>query len=207
MDNAVALVRAYLHVTGYFTVTDYPVIEAARSGGYDMATDLDILAFRFPGAARTVPGKGGGRQGEISVPDPELHCPEGRADMLVGEVKEGRAALNPGIMNRKVLEAMLTRFGCCAPGDLPGVAKVLMRKGHADTPSGHHVRFVAFGSASGESERHGYRVISLGHVVQFLQTYLRRNWDVLHHAQFKDPALGFLVALEKASRAADAGRG
>jgi hypothetical protein len=30
MDNAVALVRAYLHVNGYFTVTEYPVVEAVH---------------------------------------------------------------------------------------------------------------------------------------------------------------------------------
>lgn len=29
MDTAVALVQAYLHVNGYFTVTEYPVLEAS----------------------------------------------------------------------------------------------------------------------------------------------------------------------------------
>jgi len=41
-------------------------------------------------------------------------------------------------------------------------------------------------------------VISLKHVVSFLQDYLRQHWDVLRHAQFKDPAFGFLMTLEKA---------
>ena len=44
----------------------------------------------------------------------------------------------------------------------------------------------------------GYQVISLKHVVSFLQDYLRQHWDVLRHAQFKDPAFGFLMTLEKA---------
>ena len=48
MDNAVALVQAYVRVNGYFTVAEYPVIEAARDGHYRAVTDLDILAFRFP---------------------------------------------------------------------------------------------------------------------------------------------------------------
>jgi hypothetical protein len=48
MDNAVALVQAYLQVNGYFTVTGYPVLEAARHG-IEVATDLDVLALRFPG--------------------------------------------------------------------------------------------------------------------------------------------------------------
>ncbi len=30
MDTAVALVETYLRINGYFTVTEYPVIEAAR---------------------------------------------------------------------------------------------------------------------------------------------------------------------------------
>lgn len=34
MDNAVALVQAYLRVNGYFTVTEYPVVEAMKSGEF-----------------------------------------------------------------------------------------------------------------------------------------------------------------------------
>ena len=30
MDTSVALVQAYLHVNGYFTVAEYPVLEAFR---------------------------------------------------------------------------------------------------------------------------------------------------------------------------------
>ena len=48
MDNAVALVQAYLRLNGYFTVTEYPVIATRRDGTYRTATDLDVLAFRFP---------------------------------------------------------------------------------------------------------------------------------------------------------------
>lgn len=49
MDNAVALVQAYLYVNGYFTVAEYPVLEALKHAGYRTVTDIDILAFRFPG--------------------------------------------------------------------------------------------------------------------------------------------------------------
>jgi hypothetical protein len=48
VDHAVALVESYLRLNGYFTVTEYPVIEACKFGGYRTATDLDVLAFRFP---------------------------------------------------------------------------------------------------------------------------------------------------------------
>ena len=52
MDDAVGLVQVYLRLNGYFTVTEYPVIEALGSRDYRTATDLDILAVRFAGAGR-----------------------------------------------------------------------------------------------------------------------------------------------------------
>ena len=47
MDTCVALVQAYLHVNGYFTVAEYPVLEAYRGNRARIVTDLDILACRF----------------------------------------------------------------------------------------------------------------------------------------------------------------
>jgi hypothetical protein len=40
MDMAVALVQAYLHVNGYFTVAEYPVLEAYRGNHARSVTDL-----------------------------------------------------------------------------------------------------------------------------------------------------------------------
>lgn len=197
MDNAVALVQAYLHINGYFSVAEYPVIEAIGKGkGYRMATDLDILAFRFPGAGRLISGKHGDET--LYASDPVLRCPHDQADMLVGEVKEGRAVLNRGATDPAVLRSMLARFGCCPMHDVGQLVKQLIRKGRVTAPSGHCVRLVAFGSGTESVERRHYEVIDLGHVVQFLQGYLRQHWEVLRHAQFKDPALGFLMTLEKA---------
>ena len=67
-------------------------------------------------------------------------------------------------------------------------------------PSGDRLRMVAFGAARGDAATRMYDTISLGHVVRFLQGYLRQHWDILRHAQFKDPAIGFQVTLEKAMR-------
>ena len=50
MDTAVALVQAYLHLNGYFTVAEYPVLDDTPDGQVRTVTDLDILAYRFPGA-------------------------------------------------------------------------------------------------------------------------------------------------------------
>jgi len=49
MDNAVALVQAYLRINGYFTVAEFPILEGSH-GQLHEVTDLDMLAIRFPGA-------------------------------------------------------------------------------------------------------------------------------------------------------------
>ena len=43
-----------------------------------------------------------------------------------------------------------------------------------------------------------HTVISLGHIAEFLHSYIQRYWGTLHNADFKDAAFGFLVMLEKA---------
>ncbi len=58
------------------------------------------------------------------------------------------------------------------------------------------VRIVVFASAGAEERR--FQVISLAHVTEFLRGYLREHWEVLHHAQFRDPVLSLLMTLEKA---------
>ena len=204
MDTAVGLVEAYLRVNGYFTVTEYPVVEATRNECYRTATDLDVLAFRFPGAGRLLPfqagrATGGGGAGSFA-PDPRLGGMSDEADMLIGEVKEGRAELNAAARDPVVLRAVLSRFGCCTPDHVPGVVEALLRHGRARTHCGHLVRLVAFGSLPPSPNTGKYEVISLGHVHDFLEAYVREHWDVLCHAQFKDPAFGFEIMLEKARR-------
>jgi len=196
MDNAVVLVEAYLYVNGYFTVTEYPVIEAASNHNYRMVTDLDVMAVRFPDAGRMILNKPDSRR--MFAPDPALNCPVDCIDMIVGEVKEGRAELNRGARDPAVLRAMFVRFGCCREQDASQLVQQLLRKGSTRTPAGHLVRLIAFGTQASDSHPSGYMVISLGHVVQFLQGYLREHWAILHHAQFKHPAFGFLATLEKA---------
>lgn len=121
MDHAVALVEAYLQINGYFTVAEYPVIESFGKKHYGVATDLDILAFRFPGAGRLVPGHGGK---EMFASDMALGIDGDTADMLIGEVKEGHAELNRNARNPEVLRTVLARFGCCP---LNGVDKTVQQ--------------------------------------------------------------------------------
>lgn len=90
MDTAVSLVQAYLHVNGYFTVVEHPVLESLRAGQVRTVTDLDVLAYRLPGAGHDLIHRrsGTGPQRLSSDVDPALGAPTGRADMIVGEVKK-----------------------------------------------------------------------------------------------------------------------
>jgi hypothetical protein len=201
MDHAVALVETYLRVNGYFTVTEYPVVEAAEDGDYRSATDIDVLAFRFPAAGRRLYGSK-----HPFAPDPELGASPDAADMIIAEVKEGKAEVNPGAVEQGVFAAALTRFGCCTPERSSALVQQLLRKGQVKTDKGHTVRLLAFGSSRGSgTARH--KVILLGHVVRFLADYIREHWEVLRPAQFKDPVFGLFVSMEKAGASFDSKRG
>lgn len=198
MDTAVALVQAYLHVNGYFTVTEYPVLEAGRAGQARTVTDLDVLAYRFAGAGEHVAGgRGHGPFALIRGPDPALGAPSHCPDMIVGEVKEGRAPLNPAMRDPAVLGVALARFGCCPLEDASELTGRLLTKGSATSPSGHSIRIVAFGDAASSTHHGSWATVTMRHVVEFLQTYLPQHWAVLRHAQFHDSALATLALLEK----------
>lgn len=197
MDTAVSLVQSYLHVNGYFTVTEYPVMEAAGDGHARTVTDLDVLAFRFAGAGHDlIQGRRRRGVGERAT-DPALQCPTDRPDMIVGEVKAGAARFNHAMRDPRVLGVALARFGCCAPEHVHDVAAALLARGSVTTEGGHAIRLVAFGDVGGGESAAAASIISMRHVVQFLQRYLRQHWDVLRHAQITDPALGVLALIEK----------
>jgi hypothetical protein len=91
MDAAAALTQAYLHVKGYFTVTEYPVLEAIGTRPVRTVTDLDMLAYRFPLAGHDTANSQARRivGGTGLAIDTVLGCPADRADIIVGEVEEG----------------------------------------------------------------------------------------------------------------------
>jgi hypothetical protein len=206
MDHAVSLVQAYLQLNGYFTSSEYPIVAAAGRGGFRTITDIDILAFRFasgePLAARTRKTPVGL---DVSQIDPGLGVPFDSIDMIIGEVKEGRVGINTGIRDRDVLKTVVSRFG--EMGNVDRTVDELLRTGIASIPPSFSVRLIAFGSFPPGSAVPPCRIISLGHVLQFLQSYVRKHWQMLRHLQFKDPAFGFLMTLEKARRGAAGRRG
>lgn len=199
VDTSVALVQAYLHVNGYFTVAEYPILEAYSADHARTVTDLDILAFRFAGAGHGVI-RGRKRRAlvtEAPETDPLLRCPSERPDMIVGEVKEGAARFNAAVRDPAVLEVGLARFGCCPSVHAREIVEQLLAKGEALTPSGHSIRMVAFGDLPADALPAKWMTVPMRHVVEFLRQYLRRHWSVLRHAQIRDPALGVLALLEK----------
>ena len=199
MDTAVGLVQAYLNVNGYFTVADYPVLEAFRRGSARTVTDLDILAFRFAAAGHEVIHGQGHRPlaGRVFEPDPALACPTDRPDMIIGEVKEGAARFNSATRDPNVVEIALARFGCCGSENAGDLARALLERGRIDGPSGHVLRMVAFGSVPDAGARGHWHTVPMRHVIDFLRSYLRQHWEVLRHAQIKDSTLGLLTLLEK----------
>ena len=203
MDNAVALVQAYLRVNGYFTVTEYPVIAKTRRREYRTATDLDVLAFRFPGAGRLVPSSRTGADEYYRVLDDALAVRGDQPDMIIAEVKEGHAVVNEAATDPGVLRAVLTGFGCCSDAESADVIETLIAKGRADLPNGHTIRVAVFASLTDGADPR-FLTISLGHVLRFLRSYIDGHWDVLHHSENKDPAFGFLTTMAKAERGAGA---
>ena len=197
METSVALVQAYLHVNGYFTVVEYPVLEAHRAEHARTVTDLDILAFRFAGAGHEVVRGRGHHALDDHVTDPVLRCPAGRPDMIIGEVKEGAARFNLAMRDPVVLQVALARFGCCPPMHVEDLVGQLLARGEVVTAAGHTIRMVAFGDLEPNQPQPAWTIVPMRHVVQFLQTYLRAHWSVLRHAQIRDPALGVLALIEK----------
>jgi hypothetical protein len=195
MDQAVAVVEAYLRVNGYLTVAEYPVLDTTRHRPVQTVTDLDILAIRLATGADQESSDG---RPEV---DPALGAQPGRTDMIVGEVKEGAPRLNRALREPKALQAALTRFGCCTATEADDVVERLLRHGTVVTPAGHTIRIVAFGNPHGSPATGPWHTVSLDHVLGYLQDHLRSHWDQVGHSQLKDPTLGLLALLEKSTRA------
>lgn len=205
MDHAVSLVQAYLQLNGYFTSAEFPIFAGAGRNGARAITDIDILAFRFPSGLPNL-GRREPQGLDMTDVDPGLGVAPDVVDMIIGEVKEGRVGINSGIRDPQVLRAVIGRLGNTAEED-DAVVDELLRTGNARLESGYAVRLIAFGAFPPGSQVPPCRIISLGHVLQFLQAYLRRHWDKLRHLQFKDPAFGFLMTMEKARRGGAGRRG
>lgn len=199
MDTAVALVEAYLQINGYLCVAEYPLLEAGAGGEVRTVSDLDILAFRFPHAGHEVAARGkrpmtGDTRFE---PDPALGGDPAHPDMIVGEVKRGRARFNPATRQPEVLAAALMRFGCCSPAEALALAQRLVRHGQARSSHGHVIRMVAFGGSAALDIPKDWQVVPLAAIVRGLREHLAGQWTRLKQVQFGNPSLDLLALIER----------
>lgn len=199
-DPATQLVRAYLHINGYFTATEYPLVEKRRGSAPRSVTDIDLLAIRYGHRTADAAALGGSGQSivgpVVESVDPILACDDPATDMILGEIKQGHAHVNAGARNLNALAATLYRFGCCPAGRATHMARQLVQRGSVTNDAGHRIRMVLFASR-GESRPHGWHLVHLGHVFGFLQDYLQTEGAALSATQLLDPALGWLALLKK----------
>lgn len=198
MDTAVQLVKTYLQANGFFTVTEYPILEVMGDGASRTVTDIDVLGLRFPGAGgfSSTASTGGLR----IAPDPALGIDDSYIEAIIGEVKEGAASLNKAATDPAVLRAVLRRFGEMDSDVAQTLVEELARTGEALHPAGIRVRLMVFASKPPEHRNPHYTWLGLGDVGAWLATQIRDNWDRVKAVQSKDPALGFLILFEKALR-------
>ena len=201
MNAGVDLVQAYLHLNGYFTITELPVIRRSRRG-YEEVTDLDVLAVRFPWAAFTIPGGRPGPEDDLSLAvDGALVPSDDVIDVIIGEVKEGKARVNDTLRTQDALLTALRRVGCGPDARLMELLEELRRKGEVrmgasgDEP-GYRIRILAFGEGK-TGPRSGYSVLSLKHVADFVVRYLARYHEILKPSDLPETALGILHLLQK----------
>lgn len=202
MNTCVALVGAYLRFNGYVTVPEQPVlIGEGRPYRYHTATDIDILAVRFPNAAVVVPRANGTVDDDLHFDiDPVLKLEKDSVDVIIGEVKAGRPRLNDGLRSVDVLYATLRRVDPGFDQPLADTIQRLIRDGEANCRSaGKRWRFrlVAFGEGQATPEGGPFTIIQLRHVAAFLMQTMREHHVVWKDAQFSDAVLDLLHLFDK----------
>ncbi len=198
MDIAVNLVESYLRLTGYMTLSEFEVQRRDKKGRFKTVTDIDIMGIRFPGDIYL-----GDPHREVDcdllvIDDPVLGLEPDTIDVIVGEVKQGRAELNPGIKDHAVLHSMLRRVEWVYADKLSAVIEGLQRDQvhHAAGRGGGSVRtrLVAFG----RSKNSNVNTIALGHIVTTMLEFFEEHEEAFRPVQFREPAPAFLRLLLKA---------
>lgn len=202
MNVGVRLVQSYLYLNGYFTVSELPVIRQKHGGDFEEVTDLDVLALRFPRAEYVVPRGRAGPDDDLRMGvDRVLVSDDTVMDVIIGEVKEGKARVNDTLRSPAALETALRRVGCCPEVLMSRTVEHLSRRGEATLSTDEagipaRIRLVAFGSGT-TGDRNGYEVVSLKHVAHFVSSHLDRYHEVLQPADLGDTPLGLLHLLRK----------
>lgn len=198
VDIAVNLVESYLRLTGYLTLSEFEVQRRAPDGRYVTVTDIDVMAIRMPGPPVGAEPERTEECEVLRIDDPVLALETATVDVIIGEVKQGPADLNPGIKDHAVLRSMLRRIEWLYADPLEDVIGGLQRtEVHRSAGRGGgqvRTRIVAFGRSNDSHET----VISLSHIVTTLLSFFDAHEEALRPVQFRDPAPAFLRLLVKA---------
>ncbi len=155
--------------------------------------------MRFPHSPRQ-PGREAAPVDLLLGTDPRLETFETGVDVLVGEVKEGRARLNPALTRSQTVAFGLRRVGCCPEPEVEHTARRVVDEGSAwmQMPGGVpcRARLVAF-AGYGMVDEPGMVTGPLAHCVEFITQRLREAREVAAGARFKDPVLGLFVLRAK----------
>lgn len=190
-DAASDLVGAYLRVNGYFVLTDLE-IHVTEKGSFRTMTDVDVVAIRprsLPGPVHYHEAVGAAECMLASEVDPALDVALDRCDVIIGEVKRGEAALNPGLRDPRVLHAVMRRIGDVFGADADDIVNAVIATGEASTPDAQ-VRLVAF---AGYGSVPMVLTVRHGHVVDWLNGVLARHRDLLEITTHSDPVLSLLA--------------
>jgi hypothetical protein len=197
MDIAVNLVENYLRLTGYMTLSEFEVQRRDKKGRFKTVTDIDIMAIRFPGDIYLGDPHKAADCEMLVIDDPVLELADDTIDVIVGEVKQGRAELNPGIKDHGVLHSMLRRVEWVYDVETDDVIQDLQRDGVHVGPSrgGSRVRtrLVAFG----RSHYSNINTVALGHIISTMLEFFEGHEDAFRPVQFREPAPAFLRLLLK----------
>ena len=198
MDIAVNLVESYLRVNGYLTLTEVDVQRRGPDGRYASVTDVDVVAVRYPGDLYAVDPHVDPDSRLMLIADPGLLLADRMVDVIIGEVKQGSARLNPAITTHEVLHQILRRLDWIYERGVDEIVATLQKGDVSESPgrSGAVIRtrLVAFGGRSGEPT---LNTVPLGHVLSQMIRFIEHFEDVIRPSQFGDPAPALLHLLVK----------
>lgn len=197
MDIAVNLVENYLRLTGYMTLSEFEVQRRDKKGRFKTVTDIDVMGIRFPGDVYIGDPHKPADCEMLVIDDPVLELEDETIDVIVGEVKQGQAELNPGIKDHGVLHSMLRRVEWIYQDGIDDVITGLQRDGIHRSPSKGggivRTRLVAFG----RSHFSDLNTVALGHIVTTMLDFFEEHEDAFRPIQFREPAPAFLSLLLK----------
>lgn len=194
MDAATSLVEFYLQSNGFFTLTEAPVL-GLEPQGVRALTDLDVIAVRLPGARGHVVERRGARS--AGDPDALMGLDDGRIEMVIGEIKEGGATLNPALLRPEVLRVALLRLTALDDRAINRITDDLRARGVSEADPRFRVRVVAFGSYRADDLPRFITCITLGQMLAFIDRRVG-DWSALAPVQMKHPLLATLMMLHKA---------